>query len=106
VRLSARKDGQSLGLDVDTRFIVDPRDLELDQPNADYQLLQQLADLTGGQLLRSEELDAFLQRVADMTLQDLERVQTWPLWDNAWLLLAFVALLATEWGLRKSWGLV
>lgn len=105
VRLSARKDGQSLGLDVDTRFIVDPRDLELDQPNADYQLLQQLADLTGGQLLRSEDLDGFLQRLAELKLDNLERVQVWPLWDNWWLLLVFVALLTAEWALRKAWGL-
>jgi hypothetical protein len=105
VRLSASKNGQSIGLDVDTRFIVDPRDLELDQPNADYELLQQIANLTGGQLLRPEDLDRFLDRLATLKPDDLTRVEVHPLWDNWGMLLVFVALLATEWGLRKKWGL-
>ncbi|MDZ4686225.1 MAG: glutamine amidotransferase, partial [Planctomycetaceae bacterium] len=105
VRLSGTKGGQSLGLDVDTRFIVDPKDLELDQPNADYELLQQLADLTGGQLLRPEDLDAFLERLTSLKRDDLTRVEVRPLWDNWWLLAIFVALLATEWTFRKKWGL-
>ncbi|HUQ72202.1 MAG TPA: glutamine amidotransferase, partial [Planctomycetaceae bacterium] len=105
VRLSGTKGGQSLGLDVDTRFIVDPKDLELDQPNADYELLQQLADLTGGQLLRPEDLDGFLERLTSLKRDDLTRVEVRPLWDNWWLLAIFVALLASEWALRKKWGL-
>jgi len=105
VRVAARKDGQIVGLDAVTRFIVDAKDLELDQPNADYDLLRQIADLTGGQLLQSEDLEGFLKRLESMKLEDLTRVTVVPLWDNPWLLLAFVGLLTAEWGLRKKWGL-
>jgi hypothetical protein len=105
VRVSARKDGQMIGLDAVTRFIVDAKDLELDQPNADYDLLRQIAELTGGQLLQSEDLDGFLKRLEGMKLEDLTRVTVLPLWDNPWLLLTFVGLLTAEWGCRKKWGL-
>jgi hypothetical protein len=105
VRVTARKDGKALGLDAVTRFIVDPKDLELDQPNADYSLLKQVAELTGGQLLQAEELDGFLQRVETLKLEDLTRVTILPLWDNVWVLLLFVSLMTAEWALRKKWGL-
>jgi hypothetical protein len=105
VRVGARKDGQPIGLDAVTRFIVDPKDLELDQPNADYALLRQVAEITGGQLLQPEDLDGFLQRIETLKLEDLTRVTILPLWDNVWVLVAFVGLMATEWALRKKWGL-
>ena len=105
VRVTGRKDGQVLGLDAVTRFIVDPRDLELDQPNADYALLKQIAELTGGQLLQPEDLDGFLERIETLKLEDLTRVTILPLWDNVWVLLAFVGLMTAEWALRKKWGL-
>lgn len=105
VRVSARKDGNQIGLDASTRFIVDATDLELDQPNADYETLQQIARLTGGQMLRSEDLDGFLDRLEQMKLDDLLRVRILPLWDNWLLLLLFVTILTAEWACRKAWGL-
>ncbi len=105
VRVTARKDATSLGLDALTRFIVDPKDLELDQPNADYDLLRRIAELTGGQLLRSEDLEKFLDDLKGRKLDELTRVQVYPLWDNWWLLLAFVTVMAAEWTVRKRAGL-
>ena len=104
VRVSAKRNGSPIGLDATTRFIVDPRDLELDEPNADYGLLKKLAELTGGQLLKSEDLDEFVDRLSGLKLDDLTRVTLLPLWDNMWLLLAFVATMTAEWTLRKRWG--
>jgi hypothetical protein len=105
VRVTARKNGQVLGLGATTRFIVDARDLELDQPNADYDLLRQIADITGGQSLQSEDLEGFVKRLEGMKLEDLTRVSVVPLWDNFWLLGLLVSLLTAEWALRKKWGL-
>jgi uncharacterized membrane protein len=105
VRVTARRGGNQIGIDATTRFIVDPRDLELDQPNADYETLGKLAEITGGQLLKPEDLDEFLERLASLKLDDLTRVTIWPLWDNVWLLLVFVTVLTVEWALRKKWGL-
>ncbi len=105
VRVTAEWGGQSLGLGATARFLVDPKDLELDEPNADYELLRKLADATGGQLLRSEDLDAFLKRFEAMNLENLTRVQVTPLYDNWWVLLTFVTILTAEWVLRKRAGL-
>lgn len=105
VRVKALKDGQAIGMGAISRFIVDPRDLELDQPNADYELLRQIAEITGGQVIRSEELPGFLERLAQLKREDLSRVTVTPLWDNPWVLLLFVALLTAEWALRRKWGL-
>jgi len=105
VKVSATRDGNLIGLDAHTRFIVDPRDLELDQPNADYETLQKIAELTGGQRLRSEDLAGWLERLGELKLEDLKRVTVLPLWDNWWLLLAFVTVMTAEWACRKRWGL-
>ncbi|HET6426522.1 MAG TPA: glutamine amidotransferase [Planctomycetaceae bacterium] len=105
VRVTARKDAASLGLDALTRFIVDPKDLELDQPNADYDLLRKIAELTGGQLLRSEDLEKFLKDLQDRKVDELTRVRVYPLWDNWWMLLAFVVVVSAEWTIRKRSGL-
>lgn len=105
VRVSASRNGAALGLDATTRFIVDPRDLELDSPNADYETLRKLAELTGGQLLKPEDLDGFIERISQLKLEDLTRVTMLPLWDNWWLLLAFVLVMTLEWTCRKRWGL-
>ncbi|OYW24208.1 MAG: hypothetical protein B7Z55_02765 [Planctomycetales bacterium 12-60-4] len=104
-RVEARHGGSLIGMEASTRFIVDPTDLELDQPNADYETLQKIADITGGQLLRPEDLAGFLKRLTEMKLEDLTRVTVLPLWDNWWLLLAFVGVMTAEWALRKRWGL-
>lgn len=105
VRVTARKDATSLGLDALTRFIVDPKDLELDQPNADYDLLRKIAELTGGQLLRSEDLERFLKELQDRKVDELTRVRVYPLWDNWGMLVAFVVVMTAEWVIRKRAGL-
>ena len=106
VRVTGTHAGQLLGPPTNTRFIVDPRDLELDQPSADYDLLRQIATITGGAALKSEDLDGWAARLADRKFGDLTQVRVVTLWDNWWAVLAFVGLLTTEWALRKRWGLV
>ena len=100
--------GTLLGPDAVTRFVVDPRDLELDNPAADPGLLAELAEVTGGSVVPPEELAAFLARWADEPPAAAERtvLSRTPLYDGWWLPAAFVALLGTEWFLRKKRGLV
>jgi len=105
VRVSASRDGKPFAFDAFTRFIVDARDLELDYPSADYDFLKQLSSLTGGVLLKPEEVEGLLKRLKE-TKTDLTRVQLTTLWDNWGLLLVFVSLMSVEWFLRKRRGLV
>src|SRR5262249_26233751 len=48
VRVQASQKGVPLGSEGWTRFIVDARDFELDNPAADLGLMQEIAQLTGG----------------------------------------------------------
>jgi hypothetical protein len=107
VRVSATKGGQSVGPDAWTRFVVEPRDLELDNPVADPDLLTEIANTTGGRALRPEEFRGYLQDLLENPPQNLiESFETTRLWDNWWFLLLFVGLLTLEWTIRKGRGLV
>lgn len=107
VRVSASKDGTSLGPDGWTRFLVNSRDLELDHPAADPELMKDIANTTGGRFLRPEELNDYLQDLLDNPPTDiLSRITRTRLWDNWWFLCVFVGLMSLEWFLRKRRGLV
>ena len=107
VRVSAEKDGKSLGADAWTRYLVEARDLELDNPSATPELLREISQTTGGRFLTPEELPGYLQDlIANPPTSSGEQIQSTRLWDNWWFLLAFVGLLTVEWALRKKRGLV
>ncbi|MCR9200911.1 MAG: glutamine amidotransferase [Planctomycetaceae bacterium] len=91
-----------------TRFLVDARDPELDNPAADPALLRELANASGGDFLTP---DSMLERLTDWSengLPSLEMVRSErvTLWDNWFSLLLFVLLACSEWALRKKRGLV
>ncbi|MCA9014287.1 MAG: hypothetical protein KDA77_03040 [Planctomycetaceae bacterium] len=108
VTVHAEKNDVSLGFDATTRFIVDPRDLELDNPAADYSLLETISSLSGGSSLPPEELESFLTRMNKEKSWNnaLVRYRRISLWDNWYFLGLFVILLSGEWFLRKHKGLV
>jgi len=100
------KDGKSLGQGK-SRFLVFAQDLELDNPAADPASLASLAAMTGGRSLPPEQLPALLRELQDKARDsDVSSETKQSLWDNWLVLIAFVSLLATEWYLRKRWGLV
>ncbi len=108
VSVTARsKEGLPIG-DATSRFLVDERDLELDNPAADHALLAEIASLTGGSVITPEQHGAFLERLLKEGLVRREETEVTrkPLWDNWPFLLVFVTLLATEWTIRKLRGLV
>ncbi|GAB5443515.1 MAG: glutamine amidotransferase [Fuerstiella sp.] len=91
-----------------TRFLVNQRDPELDNPAADPALLREIAHVSGGDFLDAEAMIARLQDWVDNGMPSLElrRSERVSLWDNWFSLLLFVAVLCTEWALRKKRGLV
>ncbi|MCA9057855.1 MAG: hypothetical protein KDA85_05125 [Planctomycetaceae bacterium] len=105
----ATKDGVPLQPipDAMARFTVNSRDPELDYPAADPDLLREVAHLSGGSFLTAEE---FLLRLEDWAEHGLpgaqmKRTQRRTLWDNWFVVLAFVIFVAAEWTLRRKRGL-
>ena len=108
VRVAATRDGSALGPIAITRFNVNSRDPELDFPAADPDLMREIAHVSGGEFLSSDELVARLTQWASDGLpgEELERTQRITLWDNWPILLFIVVLMTAEWVLRKKRGLV
>ena len=108
VRVIATKDGQPFGPDGVTRFIVDARDPELDNPAADHKLMEEIAELSGGDTMTPEQLKQRLQTWADEGIPNLEITTTGrtTLWDNWFFLILFVVVMSVEWFFRKRRGLV
>ena len=108
VHVAASRGGQPFGVDAYTRFIVDARDPELDNPAADHKLLEEIAQLSGGDSMTPEQLSGRLQAWIDNGIPNLEvtRVRRVSLWDNWPFLLCFVGVMSLEWFFRKRRGLV
>ncbi|QDT56613.1 hypothetical protein Pan44_46700 [Caulifigura coniformis] len=107
VTVTATKDGRMFGTPASTRFIVDARDPELDNPAADRDLMNELASSTGAAVISPEAFGEFLDRLLSEGLAaELLKHTTVTLWDGWPLLLVFTLLMSTEWYLRKRRGLV
>lgn len=95
--------------DVDGRavltFRVEKPDLEMRRPAADVATLENIAAATGGRLLELDELEEGFAGIRDRRLQVPDDLAE-PLWDSKLVLILFSGLLALEWLLRKSAGLL
>lgn len=107
VRVNATKENQSLGLSALTRFVVDARDMEMDNPAADPSLMEELATLTGGTVVPPEDFGKFLKTLTEEGLPaELKRYRHINLWDGWPFLMIFTTLMTLEWSIRKWKGLV
>lgn len=108
VRVKASKGGQTIAGIATTRFHVNARDPELDDPSSDFSLLREISHASGGELLTP---DAFLKRINQWAIDGLPgialtRQERMSLWDNWLVLLLLVLFMASEWAIRKKRGLV
>ena len=107
VSVAASVDGKPVGLPAITRFIVEARDPELDNPAADPDLMAEIAALTGASTVPPEKLGPFLDDLLKSGIStELTRNRIVNLWDNWPLLLVFVGVMTVEWFVRKRSGLV
>ena len=74
-------------------------DLRLNQ-----ELLERIAEETGGEVVRADDLAAF---AADLPNRKLPVTETmvYPLWHHPWVMLIAMLCLCIEWGLRRWKGL-
>ncbi|GHT47179.1 membrane protein [Planctomycetales bacterium] len=89
------------------RFLVQNRNMELDNPVAYPQLLANIAARTGGKTVPPEQLGKLIDELIQQSNDLVEKRETKrTLFDTWTVLLTFILLLSTEWFLRKHWGLV
>ena len=86
-----------------TSVLVGGTDAEMAEPWRHDAALARIAEESGGSVVAEADLDqlpALLQKAAGAPeLREKE------LWHRPWIFMALIALLATEWTLRRRWGL-
>ncbi len=87
---------------------------EMLKVSADHDFLAKVSNASGGKAIRLDELPGFLKEMKSQQLPTLRpRPKFLPDWRRnhskgfltLWLVI-FTALLGTEWGLRRYWGMV
>ncbi|QDT34131.1 glutamine amidotransferase [Thalassoglobus polymorphus] len=107
VTVKGTHDGKTLGLPASTRFVIDSRDIEMDNPAADPGMMTEIAETTSGQVIPPENFGEFLESLRQEGIpEELKRYRRINLWDGWPPLLIFIGLMSLEWTIRKSRGLV
>ncbi len=103
-RVTARSQVGERAVEASDIFLVRQASEELSRPAPTQELLQVIADSTGGlQLGPIEELPADLP-MAEPRVVRVDRRSDVELWSRPWLLVAALLLLGLEWGLRGRIG--
>jgi hypothetical protein len=104
-RVSASAQGGGVrARNADRWILVGGADLEMADPRLNDQVLRRIATASGGQYIaagQTSELSALLRAVEpEASVPQLQE-----LWHNFWIFVAVMMLLASEWVLRRRWGL-
>jgi hypothetical protein len=101
---SAEVNGDTLGSDRGL-FAVEPFNVELLDPRARFDLLRQVARLSGGSFATAQDADTLLSRLKFEARVVVSRHEV-ALWRQGVLIWVIIALLALEWTLRKRSGML
>jgi hypothetical protein len=106
IRLSAKREGNPIGSD-ESSFVVVAPNLELENPLANFALLNRIAAASGGKTWTPATCESVLNdlahRKADTVIEKTHRVT---LWDRPFIFWLFALALCIEWLIRKVLGLV
>ena len=87
--------------------VLEARHAEFDQPRANPQLLEALAELSGGKLLQADKPGQLTELpFRSREVLDIEKVENFEFWDNGWALALLTLLFALEWWWRRRLGYV
>jgi uncharacterized membrane protein len=98
----------------ESRFIVYQDDTEMTRRGADHDFLEKLAGAGGGKFHLADEFPRFVKDLNQLPLpHGKQKAELWPDWKRnrlsgflVGIFLLFVAVVCTEWFLRRSWGMV
>jgi hypothetical protein len=100
---AAEADGKSIGA-IGSGWVNDPAADEYQNVTINRELMEQLAERTGGEVLAATDLDRFARSLPSRHVPITEP-WTFPLWHQAWVMLLAVGCFVGEWGLRRWKGL-
>ena len=96
-------DEEEVGSD-EVGWISEPAAEEFAQLKPNRALLEQIAQMTGGELIDADQLDEFVASLPNRQIPFTEiRIRPW--WHAWTVFLLAVGLLVGEWGLRRYNGL-
>jgi uncharacterized membrane protein len=100
----SRWESGKIKLEAETRFSVNKPATEKTGRPIDRELLERVAQQTGGRFFKWEEREEW-PKFVHAKEQQIARVRLQELWNHPLLLLLLVGFLAADWGLRKRWNL-
>jgi uncharacterized membrane protein len=104
IGVEGQRNGSLIGKS-STEFIVQTATLEFLNTQLNEPLLKEIADISGGsydKISNISNLPSSIKETKDKVISIRER----SIWDNAFVLIIVMALLTTEWFIRKKKGLV
>jgi uncharacterized membrane protein len=85
-------------------MLVGGADFEMADPRLNEQVLRRIATASGGSYLPAQEA-AQLSALLASSQPEPSAPQLQELWHNVWIFAGVMMLLASEWTLRRRWGL-
>lgn len=97
------EDGSEIG-SAQAGWTTDPAAAEFRDLAINRELLQRIADSTGGELIEADALDQF---VTSLPSRKVPVTQAWvyPIWHRPWVMFVAILCLCGEWGLRRWKGM-
>ena len=88
----------------ETIFIVGPPEDEVKGPTANQDIMELIAQKSGGEYITIDESPQKLKMDASKK-KTIAGYKTNKLWDNPFIFLLLIGMLSSEWLLRRRWGL-
>jgi hypothetical protein len=104
----AARNGNKLGTD-EGKFNIGEVDIEMINPQMNYEFLSSLAVETGGKFFTSSDDNQLFNLIKNLnkkTSKEKTNVSEIKLWSNEWLLAVAILLFALEWFFRKRAGML
>ena len=104
----ATQNGNKLGTDAG-KFNIGEVDIEMINPQMNYEFLSSLANETGGEFFNTSDDNQLFNLIKNLNKKaskEKTNVSEIKLWSNEWLMALAILLFALEWFFRKRTGML